>query len=48
MPYGTDHLSLECQQTYLNIIYKICGLFTLNNESLTVKQCEKGLEIFHE
>ena len=48
MPYGTDHLSLECQQTHLNIIYKICGLFTLNNESLNVEPCEKGLEIFHE
>ena len=46
MPYGTDHLSLECQQTYRNIIYKICGLFTLNNESSTVEQCEKGFEIF--
>ena len=48
MPYGNGHPSLECQQTYLNIIYKICGLFTLNNESLNVDQCEKGFEIFHE
>ena len=47
MHYRTCHLSWECWRTYmyLKIVCKICGLFTMNKESLTEEQCEKWFEI---
>ena len=47
MHYRTCHLSWECWRTYmyLKIVCKICGLFTMNKESLTEEQCEKWFQI---